>query len=137
MLSVSFLARAWLARGNNDGSAVPEQLGDGLHAVVDAGDGLFHLYCGPGQHAGVADHSRNELSGGHMHHRAGFDQDILCIALIIDLGPRLELRLRETLDAGYPEVIDAINRTSKLEEETEGVLKTALSALLKEFGNRE
>ncbi len=51
--------------------------------------------------------------------------------------PEFELRLRETLDAGYPEVIDAINRTSKLEEETEGVLKTALSALLKEFGNRE
>ncbi len=47
--------------------------------------------------------------------------------------PEFELRLQELLHNTYPEVIDAINSTGKLEEQTECVLKKALSALLEEF----
>ena len=49
--------------------------------------------------------------------------------------PEFELRMREFLDARYPEVTDTIRSTGKLEQQTEDMLKTALTDLLSEFQN--
>ena len=51
--------------------------------------------------------------------------------------PEFERRAYEFLDARYPEVLDAIRSTGKLEKDTEESLKAALGALLTEFGKNE
>ena len=47
--------------------------------------------------------------------------------------PEFELRLREFMDNRYSTVLDAIRTTGKLESDTEEMLKTALTELVKDF----
>ena len=47
--------------------------------------------------------------------------------------PEFELRMREFLDARYPNIAETIRSTGKLEQQTEDALKAALSELLTEF----
>ena len=51
----------------------------------------------------------------------------------VEQVPDFELRLREFLDNRYPQVLQAIRTTGKLEAETEAQLKEALDTLLQEF----
>ena len=47
--------------------------------------------------------------------------------------PEFEARLYEYMDNRYPQVLEAIRTTGKLEDATEEQLKAALEGLLKEF----
>lgn len=51
----------------------------------------------------------------------------------VDSIPEFEIRLREFMDNRYPQVLEAIRTTGKLEADTEEQLKAAIEALLKEF----
>ena len=53
--------------------------------------------------------------------------------ITLDRIPEFELRLREFMDNRYPQVLDAIRTTGKLEQDTEDSLKAALAQLLREF----
>ena len=52
----------------------------------------------------------------------------------LDRVPEFEKRLEEHMENRYPQVLEAIRTTGKLEPDTESALKTALDELLAEFG---
>ena len=51
----------------------------------------------------------------------------------VDKIPEFEQRLQEFMENRYSDVLEAIRTTGKLEQDTEGKLKAALTALLEEF----
>jgi F-type H+-transporting ATPase subunit alpha len=53
--------------------------------------------------------------------------------ITVEQIPEFELRLREFMDDRYPNVLEAIRTTGKLEQDAEDSLKSALSELLTEF----
>ncbi len=57
--------------------------------------------------------------------------------LSVDQVPEFEKRLQEFMDNRFPNVLEEIRSSGKLEKETEEGIKQALSELLKEFGKVE
>ena len=58
-------------------------------------------------------------------------------AIDVDAVPEFELQLNQFMDLRYPDVLEAIRTTGKLEKDTEERLKSALTELLSDFGKAE